>query len=262
MSELEFPAWYYGSYAEVHKAAGKAATQLLRGATFDEIGGQHWVRVDESSPGLIVLSRSWSMIDRNKPQFHADLLWKITFKRLRKNGVRDCEVTRLVKNGIKAPWSFSGILREHFWLLDDVVDQLEYLDACVENWPSLMSAGPRFTLGADFGESLADVPTLAQYCLSLQGTSIVELQEPLTAQRLSTFVERLPGEEVRSLIIEGCLAEARLETEKFCGRQFLKLVDHFVGLGHLKLAVDIVTSDNRADPEGLKACWMTKNARE
>ena len=202
------------------------------------------------------------MIDRNKPQFHADLLWKITFKRLRKNGVRDCEVTRLVENGIKAPWSFSGILREHFWLLHDVVDQLKYLDACVAHWPSLMSAGARYTTGADLCWSLADVPTLAQYCLSLQGSSIAELQEPLTAHHLSSLVEELPGKQVRSLILEGCLVEARIETEKFGGHQFLKLVDHFVALGHLEFAVDIVTSDNRPDPEGLKACWMTNNARE
>lgn len=196
MSELEFPAWYYGSYAEVHKAAGKAATQLLRGAVFDEIAGQEWVRVDDSSPGLIVLSRSWSLIDRNKPQFHADLLWKIAFKRLRKSGVRDCEVTRLVESGIKAPWSFSGILREHFWLVHDVGVQLEYLHACVANWPSLTSAGPRFTRGADFGESLADVNTLAQYCLAKQGTPNAKLQQPLTLQRLSLLVEDLPGKQV------------------------------------------------------------------
>jgi hypothetical protein len=102
----------------------------------------------------------------------------------------------LVESGIKAPWSFSGILREHFWLLNNVGVQLEYLDACVANWPSLISAGTRFTCGADFGESLADVHTLAQYCLAKQGTPNAELQQPLTLQRLSLLVEDLPGKQV------------------------------------------------------------------
>jgi hypothetical protein len=248
--ELRFPAFMYGAYDEVRRAAGRAVTQVLRANSLQPIWDGTYLDVAPLG-GVIVLDRRWSSISASEPNVHADVFWKILESRLEKGADGASKFKSFVESGLSEAWCFVGVVdSSRYFLVRRASEQLRFLGHARAHWPALLGAGTRYSTGNYYGEDLAQLTTLVSYCLARQGAPQKALH-PLTSARLDELMSELPGAKVQQSIHDGRLDEAAAEVRRHEEVVLLSLAEHFVEAGLDDLACSIVESVNSPDPYGV-----------
>ena len=258
MTALAFPVILYGPTAQVRKAAGKAATKILRENTLQFlIEGPH---IDVAShPGSVVLARRWITPRANEPNYHADLLWKELERRVFGKLTGEelfARLSQLARMGLSEAWWFAGLLEsESYFVVSRAVSQLEFLDHAREHWSTLLSVGNRYSPTS----SLETSATLVNFCLARQGAPITKPPFlPLTVPRLEVLLDDLPGFQVRELLAQGNVDDAFQVLEGHDEVPLLSLAEHFVEFGHDDLVCETLRRRNLPDPHGIVRKWLAR----
>jgi hypothetical protein len=140
MDQLFFPAFKYGAYDEVRRAAGRAVTQVLRADSLRPIldGSQVDVATVE---GLIVLDRRWSSISATQPNVHGDVFWNMLENRLENKPNGRTRFKSLVESGLSQPWGFVGVVdSQRYFLMKRASEQLRFLIHTRAHWRGSLGA--------------------------------------------------------------------------------------------------------------------------
>ena len=179
------PSFLHGRYREVKKATARKVTQLVRGATWDELAGD---QVDTRElPGLLVLDGPNPLVG-GEEHFHFFVPARLIRDTVHRRLPSDTYQT-LFESVAATRWGFLTMLGQ--WgqsFLFPPGHQQRFLHLALNWWDELHAQGPRYTNGSNVGYSLWEATTNVKFALAREGLPKELLREPMPEGGLAELV--------------------------------------------------------------------------